>query len=161
MNEAHVTVVGNAVTPVDFRMSSGGVPLARFRLASTARRFDRQRGSWTDGATSFYTVWIRRTLAKNVASSVAVGEPVIVQGQLRIQEGEQNGRRFLSADLTATAVGHDLTRGTSAFVRVAAAGPRPPVPAGPAAPGDSTGTESLSRGPEHLAGTETANGGQP
>lgn len=124
MHEAYITVVGKAATPVDFRTSAGGVPFARFRLASTVRRFDRHKGGWTDGATSFYTVWVWRTLARNVASSVAVGEPLVVQGQLRIQEREKDGRRFVSADLVATAVGHDLARGTSAFVRDGPAAPR-------------------------------------
>lgn len=146
MHEAHVTVVGKVATPVGFRTSAGGVPLARFRLASTVRRFDRRTESWKDGATSFYTVWAWRALAQNVASSLAVGEPVIVQGQLRIQEGESGGRRFFSADLLAAAVGHDLTLGTSAFVRErpAAASPRPPLPGGP---GTADGTGSESAGP--------------
>ncbi|MGH3312843.1 MAG: single-stranded DNA-binding protein [Streptomyces sp.] len=123
MNEAHVTVVGNTATQVDFKTSAAGVPVARFRLASTVRRFDQQRGGWSDAYTSFYTVWAWRALAANVASSVTVGEPVIVTGQLRIQETERDGRHFVSADLLASTIGHDLSRGTSAFVRVTAARP--------------------------------------
>ncbi|MBR7672242.1 single-stranded DNA-binding protein [Streptomyces daliensis] len=123
MHEAHVTVVGNAATRVEFKTSASGAPVARFRLASTVRRFDQQRGCWSDAYTSFFTVWAWRGLAANVASSVAVGEPVIVQGQLRIREGEKEGRRFVAADLTASTVGHDLSRGTSAFVRVVQAKP--------------------------------------
>lgn len=121
MNESHVTVVGNAATQVDFRTSASGVPVARFRLASTVRRFDQKAGSWTDAFTSFYTVWAWRSLASNVASSVTVGEPVIVTGQMRIRETERDGRQFVSAELTAWSIGHDLSRGTSAFARVAMA----------------------------------------
>ncbi|NGO73885.1 single-stranded DNA-binding protein, partial [Streptomyces boncukensis] len=117
MYEAHVTVVGNVATDVDYHVSASGVPVARFRLASTVRRFSRQQGSWTDAFTSFYTVWAWRSLAANIGSSVSRGEPLLVQGQLRIQENERDGRRYLSADLMASSVGHDLSRGTAVFMR--------------------------------------------
>lgn len=121
MNETHVTVVGNVATRVEFRTTAAGVPLARFRLASTVRRYDAQERVWSDVGTTFYTVWARRALAENVASSVTVGEPVIVTGQFRIQESDRDGRRYLSAELSASSVGHDLSRGTSAFIRVSPA----------------------------------------
>ena len=120
MHEAHMTVVGNVATDVTCGLSANGHPLARFRLASTVRRYDAKREAWVDGSTSFYTVWAWRTLATNVAASVMVGQPVVVQGQLRLREGERDGRKFFSADLIAATVGHDLSRGTAAFVRGAA-----------------------------------------
>ena len=118
MNETHVTVVGNVATPVEYRTTESGVPVARFRLASTVRRFDPQDRTWGDAGTSFYTVWARRSLAENVASSVTRGEPVIVTGQLRIQEYTRDEKRHVDAQLSASSVGHDLTLGTSAFLRV-------------------------------------------
>ncbi len=121
MNETHVTVVGNVATRVEFRTTASGVPLARFRLASTVRRFDAQERAWSDVGTSFYTVWARRGLAENVASSVTLGEPVIVTGQFRIQETDRDGQHYVSAELSASSIGHDLSRGTSAFVRVSPA----------------------------------------
>ena len=82
MSETMVTLVGNAATAVEHRQTPTGVPVARFRLAATSRRWDRTRECWTDGDTSFYTVRSWRTLADNVAASVAVGEPLVVQGQV-------------------------------------------------------------------------------
>ncbi|NLU66423.1 single-stranded DNA-binding protein [Streptomyces sp. HNM0574] len=152
MRGTPVTVVGNVATAVDFRAAAGGVPCARFRLACTARRFDRQRNEWADAGTSFYTVWAWRTLASNLASSVSVGEPVVVHGQLRIREdeagevgeGDEKGRRrFLSAEIAAWSVGHDLTRGTAAFVRVVV--PRPELVKGARRP--EAGGRSSSTGP--------------
>ncbi|MCF6525041.1 single-stranded DNA-binding protein [Streptomyces sp. JJ36] len=149
MHETQTTVVGNVATPVDFRTTEAGVPAARFRLASTVRRFDREREAWHDAYTSFYTVWAWRSLAVNLSSSVSLGEPLVVHGRLRIREDERDGRRVFSAELYASAVGHDLARGTSAFARTgakpetAAPGPAPPywgghggvgVPAGTAGP---------------------------
>ncbi|QXE36781.1 single-stranded DNA-binding protein [Streptomyces sp. GMY02] len=120
MNDTVVTVVGNVATGVEFRESaSGGV--ARFRFAVTARRWDRLKNAWADGPTSFYTVWAWRTLGANLAASVSVGEPLVVHGRLRVREDEREGQRRVSADIDALAVGHDLTRGTSAFRRVARA----------------------------------------
>ncbi|MFJ1645719.1 single-stranded DNA-binding protein [Streptomyces sp. NPDC088258] len=116
MNDTVVTVVGNVATGVEFRESAtGGV--ARFRFAVSPRRWDRRRGDWGDGPTSFYTVWAWRTLGANLAASVAVGEPLVVHGRLRVREEEKDGRRWTSVDIDAVAVGHDLTRGTSAFRR--------------------------------------------
>ncbi len=127
-----VTLVGNAATAVEHRLTTAGVPVARFRLAATSRRWDKARECWSDGETSFYTVRSWRALADNVAASVAVGEPLVVQGRLRLREGEQpperGGQRWFSAEIDAVAIGHDLARGTAAFRRVVRArtDPLPP-----------------------------------
>lgn len=117
MNETVVTLVGNAATGVEFRETATG-GMARFRFAVTARRWDREKQCWTDGHTSFYTVWAWRTLASNLAGSVAVGEPLVVHGRLKVREEERDGQRRTFVDIEALAVGHDLTRGTAAFRRV-------------------------------------------
>ncbi|MET7637835.1 single-stranded DNA-binding protein [Streptomyces sp. NPDC005438] len=118
MNETQVTITGNVATSVEYRNSASGAPMARFRLASTIRRFDRGRGSWADAYTNFYTVLAWRSLASNLTSSITLGEPVIVIGQLKVVEKDVDGKRFISADIMASSVGHDLNRGTSAFARI-------------------------------------------
>ncbi|MFB7630426.1 single-stranded DNA-binding protein [Streptomyces sp. NPDC056149] len=122
MNDTMVTLVGNVATAVEHRETAAGVPVARFRMAATSRRWDKARECWTDGETSFYTVRSWRALADNVAASVAVGEPLVVQGRLRVREGEQapekGGQRWFAVEVDAFAIGHDLSRGTSAFRRV-------------------------------------------
>ncbi|WP_411087557.1 single-stranded DNA-binding protein [Streptomyces sp. 061-3] len=128
MNETVVTLVGNAATGVEFRETATG-GMARFRFAVTARRWDREKQFWTDGHTSFYTVWAWRTLASNLAGSVAVGEPLVVHGRLKVREEERDGQRRTFVDIEALAVGHDLTRGTAAFRRVVRGDPR--LTAGP------------------------------
>ncbi|MET8670810.1 single-stranded DNA-binding protein [Streptomyces albidoflavus] len=117
MNETMVTVVGNVATAPVYRESAHG-PMARFRMAATPRRWDRERQTWTDGPTSFFTIWTTRQLASNVTASVTVGEPVIVQGRLRVRETERGGQQWTTAEIDAASVGHDLTRGTAAFRRV-------------------------------------------
>ncbi|MFJ8658853.1 single-stranded DNA-binding protein [Streptomyces sp. NPDC093795] len=124
MNDTTVTLVGNVATAVEYRdTATGGV--ARFRFAVTERRYDRERGLWSDGSTSFYTVSAWRSLGANLAASVSVGEPLVVHGRLRVREDERDGRRKTFVDVAALAVGHDLTRGTAAFRRAARPEPRP------------------------------------
>ncbi|MEU6054852.1 single-stranded DNA-binding protein [Streptomyces xanthochromogenes] len=148
MNETMVTLVGNAATQVEWReTATGGV--ARFRLAVTARRFDRERQSWVDGATSFYTVWASRALGMNLTGSVAIGEPVVVHGRLKVRdEDRKDGSRRFSADVDAVAVGHDISRGTSAFRRVFRGEAAPVGRAGPpgAEGGPAPGPEAASSG---------------
>ncbi|WP_199566595.1 single-stranded DNA-binding protein [Streptomyces triticagri] len=116
MNETLVTLMGNvATTPVYRETGSGSV--VRFRLAATSRRWDRERGVWADGHTNFFTVWAWRNLGANVVASVTLGEPLVVQGRLKVRHEERDGRRWMSADVEAVAVGHDLSRGTAVFRR--------------------------------------------
>ncbi|MEV6163426.1 single-stranded DNA-binding protein [Streptomyces sp. NPDC052052] len=123
MNETLVTLLGNAATGVEFRETATG-GMARFRFAVTPRRWDRTKQFWTDGHTSFYTVWAWRTLASNLCGSVSVGEPLVVHGRLKVREEEREGLRRTFVDVEAIAVGHDLTRGTAAFRRVLRSDPR-------------------------------------
>ncbi|QTD98626.1 single-stranded DNA-binding protein [Streptomyces cyanogenus] len=117
MNETIVCVVGNVATQPVYRESAAG-PSARFRLAVTARYWDREKSTWTDGHTNFFTVWANRQLAVNVAACVEVGQPVVVQGRLKVRTEVREGQQqWVSADIDAVAIGHDLSRGTAAFQR--------------------------------------------
>ncbi|MCT7356402.1 single-stranded DNA-binding protein [Streptomyces sp. 15-116A] len=117
MNETMVCAVGNVATrPVHREMATG--ESTRFRLAVTSRYWDREKGTWADGHTNFFTVWANRQLAANAAASLTVGDPVIVQGRLKVRTEMREGQQgWMSADIDAVAIGHDLTRGTSAFQR--------------------------------------------
>ncbi|MEU3102793.1 single-stranded DNA-binding protein [Streptomyces griseoflavus] len=121
MNETMVCVVGNVATRPVYRETASG-PAARFRVAVTSRYWDREKSAWADGHTNFFTVWANRQLATNTAASLSVGEPVIVQGRLKVRTETREGQQgWMSADIDAVAIGHDLSRGTTAFRRA----PRP------------------------------------
>ncbi|WP_282696740.1 single-stranded DNA-binding protein [Streptomyces sp. CC208A] len=148
MNDTTVTLVGNVATAVEYRDTVAGA-VARFRFAVTARRWDRERAVWVDGATSFYTVSAWRTLGANLAASVSVGEPLVVHGRLKVREDEREGQRKTFVDIDALAVGHDLTRGTSAFRRTvrnetARNEPRPAAQAPPGAGGSGLAEGDLT-----------------
>ncbi|SCE44018.1 single-stranded DNA-binding protein [Streptomyces sp. DvalAA-19] len=150
MNGTMVTLVGNAATAVEFRETATG-GMARFRFAVTPRRRDRETQLWTDGPTSFYTVWAWRTLATNLAASVAIGEPLVVHGRLKVREEERDGGRRTFVDVEAVAVGHDLSRGTAAFRRVVRTEPAltSALQGGTdgVSGGDSGASQTLSEGP--------------
>ncbi|GAB7180599.1 single-stranded DNA-binding protein [Kitasatospora sp. Ki12] len=135
MNETHVTVVGNVATEVSYGETAGGVPMANFRLGCTERRYDRQRECWVDGETQWVTVTAWRALAVNLIGSLAKGDPVLVSGRLRVREWTEGEAKRSRVEIDARSVGHDLTRGTSAFRWAAGVRGQPPGGAGPAGAG--------------------------
>ncbi|NKI42591.1 single-stranded DNA-binding protein [Streptomyces physcomitrii] len=116
MNETTVSVVGNVATAPVYRETATG-PVTRFRIAATSRYHDPAKDAWVDGHTNFYTVWARRALGVNAAASLGLGEPVVVQGRLKVRSEDRGGQHWSSVDIEATAIGHDLARGTAAFRR--------------------------------------------
>ncbi|MGW4382775.1 single-stranded DNA-binding protein [Kitasatospora sp. NPDC004531] len=135
MDGALVTMVGNAASNVTYRETAGGVAVASFRLAATERRYDRERGDWSDGETIWVTVVAWRRLAVNLVGSVSKGDPLVVSGRLRVREWGEESNRRTEVEIDARAVGHDLTRGTALFKR--AVEPRAVEAKSGAAPGGS------------------------
>jgi single-strand DNA-binding protein len=135
MNQFQVWVTGNVATPVHHAVTARGTSVADFRLASTPRRHDKEQG-WLDGDTTFVKVVGFRALADNIASSLDVGQPVVVVGRLHVEETSREGRVYRDTVVVASAVGPDLSRGTATFRRSARASPgtqappTPPVPVG-------------------------------
>ena len=119
MFETSLVVVGNVLTAPEWRRAGvNGTLVASFRLASTARRFDREAGRWVDGDSLRLRVNCWRRLAENVCASVGVGDPVVVTGRLFCRDwtdGDGNAR--LSYEIEAVAIGHDLARGKGRFFR--------------------------------------------
>jgi single-strand DNA-binding protein len=119
MFDTMVTIVGNALNVPEWRRVQGGDTLvASFRVASSSRRFDKDTGRWVDrpGLRVRVTCW--RRLAAGVASSVMVGDPLIVTGRLYTRDWQtEDGQKRVSYELEAVAVGHDLSRGQASFTR--------------------------------------------
>jgi len=117
MNEIIVSVVGNVAGDVTFRKTGNGTSLSSFRLASSTRYFDKGRREWTDGTTTWFSVFCFRELAEHVSSSLSKGDPIVVTGRLTARNWEKDGRSGTSLELEARHLGHDLSRGTSVFKR--------------------------------------------
>jgi single-strand DNA-binding protein len=119
MSDTYVTLHGWVGGDVNFRTPQG-VSVASFRVASTPRL--KKAGDWVDGDTTWYSVTVWRHLADNVHASVQKGDAVIVHGRLRTDSWKrEDGQVNSTLAIEASLVGHDLSRGTSAFVRT----PRP------------------------------------
>jgi single-strand DNA-binding protein len=121
MNETSVTVVGNLVDDPRLRTTETGVDVAGFRVASTARRWDRATGRWSDAGSLFLSVTCWRALAGNAVASLRKGDPVVVTGRLSTRTYEKDGHTRSTCELEAVAIGPDLARGTAVFRR----SPRP------------------------------------
>lgn len=117
MNEAFVTFQGWVGTDVTRKETPRDGTVANFRVGSTPR-YRKRNGDWVDGRTSWFSVSCWRTLADHVAESVKKGDPVVVHGKLRADVWErEDGQSSVTYVVEAQYVGHDLNRGTSAFLR--------------------------------------------
>ncbi|SCG74508.1 single-stranded DNA-binding protein [Micromonospora humi] len=119
MFDTYVTIVGNVLTAPEWRRTTqSGTLVANFKVASTARRLDRDSGRWVDGNSLRVRVNCWRRLAEGVAASVALGDPVIVAGRLYTRDWtDEAGNHRTLYELEAVAVGHDLSRGRARFLR--------------------------------------------
>lgn len=159
MNETMVTVSGNLVSDVELRTTARGDALARFRVASTVKRFDRSTGSWLDGDTVYWNVTAWRRAAENAALSLAKGHPVVVHGKVRQRTVDREvqgapGVRVPTTftDLEAMSFGLDLTRCRATYQR-APIGPQTSVQ-DPSPPGAVPG--AVGAGAEDVAGAGDA-----
>ena len=112
-----ITLTGLVATTPRHIVTSEGLAITSFRLASNQRRYDRAKAAWVDGDTNWYTVTSFRQLGTHVASSVHKGERVIVSGRVRIRDWESGEKNGTTIEIDAEAVGHDLTWGRSSFTR--------------------------------------------
>ncbi|MFC7892710.1 single-stranded DNA-binding protein [Streptomyces sp. NPDC057381] len=123
--ETVITVVGNLVDDPELRYTPAGAAVAKFRIASTPRTFDRQTNEWKDGEALFLTCSVWRQAAEHVAESLARGLRVIVQGRLKQRSYEdREGVKRTVYELDVDEVGPSLTFAT-AKVTKASGGQRP------------------------------------
>ncbi|GIF00346.1 hypothetical protein Ari01nite_78100 [Paractinoplanes rishiriensis] len=120
--DTNLVIVGNVLNAPEWRRIQGsGSLVANFRVASTARRFDRANNCWVDGNHLRVRVVAWRRLAEGIASSITVGDPVIVYGRVYTREWkDDNGNNRMSYEMEAFSIGHDLARGRSQFFRTKA-----------------------------------------
>ena len=113
----HITITGLVATQPRHIVTSEGLPITSFRLASTQRRFDTSTEKWIDGETNWYTVTAFRQLATHTAESADKGDRILIVGKLRIREWESDERTGTNIEVEADAIGHDLSWGTGVFTR--------------------------------------------
>jgi single-strand DNA-binding protein len=124
MFDTPITVVGNVLTAPEWRRTTTtGTFVVTFKVASTSRRYDKDRNTWVDGDTLRVKVACWRRLGENVSLSVQLGDPVIVYGRMYSRDWvDAEGVKRTSYELDAVCVGHDLSRGVDKFARRRLAG---------------------------------------
>ncbi|WP_217545968.1 single-stranded DNA-binding protein [Streptomyces sp. GbtcB6] len=123
--ETVITVVGNLVDDPELRFTPSGAAVAKFRVASTPRTFDRQTNEWKDGESLFLTCSVWRQAAENVAESLQRGMRVIVQGRLKQRSYEdREGVKRTVYELDVEEVGASLRSATAKVTKTAGGGGR-------------------------------------
>jgi single-strand DNA-binding protein len=95
--ESVLTLIGNLVDEVELRFTPNGAAVAKFRVASTPRKFNRETNSWEDDKDKalFLPCVVWRQQAEHAAESLQKGMRVIVVGRLvqRSYEDKEGVRR--------------------------------------------------------------------
>ncbi|WP_093851893.1 single-stranded DNA-binding protein [Streptomyces pini] len=121
--ETVITVVGNLVDDPELRFTPSGAAVAKFRVASTPRTFDRQTNEWKDGESLFLTCSVWRQAAENVAESLTRGTRVIVQGRLKQRSYEdREGIKRTVYELDVDEVGASLRNATAKVTKTTGRG---------------------------------------
>ncbi|MFH9012511.1 single-stranded DNA-binding protein [Streptomyces sp. NPDC017943] len=145
--ETVITVVGHLVDDPELRFTPAGAAVAKFRVASTPRVYDRQTNEWKDGESLFLTCSVWRQAAENVAESLARGTRVIVQGRLKQRSYEdREGVKRTVYELDIDEVGVSLARATATVTKNPAGG--------------STGSRGSAPADDPWANAKPANGQQ-
>jgi len=121
--ETVITVVGNLVDDPELRFTPSGAAVAKFRVASTPRTFDRQTNEWKDGESLFLTCSVWRQAAENVAGSLQRGMRVVVQGRLKQRSYEdREGVKRTVYELDVEEVGASLKNATAKVTKTTGRG---------------------------------------
>ncbi|MFF1871240.1 single-stranded DNA-binding protein [Streptomyces sp. CB03911] len=154
--ETVITLVGNLVDDPELRFTPSGAAVAKFRIASTPRTFDRQTNEWKDGESLFLTCNVWRQPAENVAESLQRGMRVIVQGRLRQRSYEtKEGEKRTVFEVEVDEVGPSLRSATAKVTRANRSG----APGGSGGPGGGGGFGGGQQGGGYGGGGQQGGGG--
>jgi len=111
----HLTLTGLVATTPRHVVTTEGLAITSFRLASQQRRYDRSSQQWSDGETNWYTVTAFRELAINASRSLNKGDRVVTSGRVKVRDWTTDERTGTSIEVEADSLGHDLLWGTSSY----------------------------------------------
>ena len=95
-----VILVGNVGLDPEVRTLETGVKVARVRLATSERIFNRQTNETTEH-TEWHTVTLWRGLAEVVDKYVRKGSQLYIEGSLRNREWERDGVKHYATEIVA------------------------------------------------------------
>ena len=106
-----IHIEGNLGQDLDEKIQVGasGNLYLRFSVASTERVKTRD-GGWEDGDTTWFNCVAFGNTAEMMAETLHKGDPLILDGKLKIRDYESNGEKRQSVDVTVDKIGLDLSR---------------------------------------------------
>jgi single-strand DNA-binding protein len=113
-----ITITGLIATTPRHIVTSEGLPITSFRLASSQRRFDKATLKWVDSSTNWYTVSAYKQLAINCVPSLNKGDRIVVSGRLRVRDWTTDDRTGTNVEIEAEVIGHDLFWATAVATRI-------------------------------------------
>ena len=113
-----ITITGLIATTPRHVVTSEGLPITSFRLASSQRRFDKAAEKWVDASTNWYTITTFRQLAINAVPSLSKGDRIVVTGRVRVRDWQTDDRTGTTGEIEAETIWHDLFWGTAQFTRM-------------------------------------------
>lgn len=121
--ETVITIVGNLVDGVELRFTPSGAAVAKFRIASTPRTFDKTSNEWKDGESLFLSCSVWRQAAENCAETLQRGMRVIVQGRLKQRSYEdREGVKRTVFELDVDEIGPSLRSATAKVTKAGGSG---------------------------------------
>jgi len=124
--ETVITVVGNVVEDQpELRYTAAGKAVAKFRVASTPRTFDREANAWKDGDSLFLTCSVWGQMGENAASTLQKGMRVVVVGRLKQRSYEdREGVKRTVYELDVEEIGASLRSATAKVTKASSGGGR-------------------------------------
>lgn len=114
MSDNTFTTTGNLTANPEVRTTGGGT-VANFTVASSKRRFDRDKQQWVDGDTLFLrcSAWDSKNapLASHIGASLSKGMKVLVTGEI-VQRSYQtrDGEQCTVVELRVQEIGTALSK---------------------------------------------------
>lgn len=95
-----VILVGNVGADPEVRALDGGTKVARIRLATTERIYNKEKHE-TKELTEWHSITLWRGLAEVVDKYIRKGAQIYIEGKLRTREYEKNGVKCYATEIVA------------------------------------------------------------
>lgn len=95
-----VILVGNVGTDPEVRALDGGTKVARIRLATTERVYNKEKNE-TKENTEWHNITLWRGLAEVVDKYIRKGSQLYIEGKLRTREYDKNGVKCFATEIVA------------------------------------------------------------
>lgn len=95
-----VILVGNVGADPEVRALDGGAKVARIRLATTDRIYNKEKNE-TKELTEWHSITLWRGLAEVVDKYIRKGAQIYIEGKLRTREYEKNGVKCYATEIVA------------------------------------------------------------